>query len=130
VEQEHEMKRESFVTSALAVSMPAVASLSEDTPPLATSIPFALCGGIRDWRADGRHTLYIQARNLQWYHAALVGSCFELPFVHRMGFIAAPMGAFDRFSSVIVNGEPCPVSSPVPNEAPAQSASTESPATR
>jgi hypothetical protein len=37
------------------------------------SIPFADHGGIRDWRADGDRSMWIEGRNGQWYYAELFG---------------------------------------------------------
>jgi hypothetical protein len=74
-------------------------------------IPFANLGGIRDWRAIDDHTLYVQGRGEKWYRVELLGPCTGLPFEHAIGFVAEPLGSFDRFSSIVVEGRECPVSS-------------------
>lgn len=76
------------------------------------SIPFANMGGIYDWSADGNSALYIESLNKQWYHAQLLGPCIGLPFAQRVGFVSEPgSGAFDKFSSILVDGQECPLKS-------------------
>ncbi len=74
------------------------------------SIPFANLGGVYDWAADGDHALYIEGIDRKWYHVELLGPCIDLPFAQRIGFVTEPgSGAFDRFSSILVRGQQCPV---------------------
>lgn len=80
-------------------------------PPEQAEIPFAKMGGIRDWQADGDRALYVQGRNQQWYRAELMGSCMDLPFVERIGFVIEPNGEFDRWSSIVVHGQECVLTS-------------------
>jgi hypothetical protein len=75
------------------------------------SIPFVNHGGIRDWRATDDHTLYIQAQNQQWYKATTVGDCIGLDFEDRIGFDAGATDTFDKFSRLVVRGQPCPIQS-------------------
>lgn len=75
------------------------------------SIPFANLGGIRDWRATSDDTLYIQGRSGQWYRASLLGDCQGLRFEQSIGFVIEPSGSFDKFSSILVNGHECPLTS-------------------
>ncbi|HVY83228.1 MAG TPA: DUF6491 family protein [Steroidobacteraceae bacterium] len=83
---------------------------SADAPKHA-EIPFANMGAIRDWQADGDQALYVQGRNQQWYHAELMGPCMELPFAERIGFVVEPSGDFDRWSSIVVRGQQCVLTS-------------------
>ena len=73
------------------------------------SIPFANHGGIRNWRADDNRSMWIEGRDGQWYHAEMFGPCFGLDFADRVGFVVAPYGSFDRYSSVIVDGQKCAI---------------------
>ncbi len=76
------------------------------------SIPFANLGGVYDWAADGNHALYIEGIDRKWYHAELLGPCIDLPFAEHIGFVTEPgSGAFNRFSSILVRGQQCPVRS-------------------
>ncbi len=73
-------------------------------------IPFANLGGIYDWAADGDRGIYIQSISRQWYYAKLFAPCINLPFAVRVGFVTEPgNGNFDRFSSILVRGQECPV---------------------
>ena len=94
--------------AALAgMAMPAAAEFK----PIEMSIPFVSHGGIRDWRAIDRDTLYVQDTHRHWYRAELMTSCFDLPFTETIGFAAGGTDRFDRFSSVIVRGQLCPLKS-------------------
>ncbi|MCW1986823.1 UNVERIFIED_ORG: hypothetical protein M2348_002573 [Sphingomonas sp. R1F5B] len=79
--------------------------------PVEASIPFVNHGGIRDWRAQGDSTLYVQDQSGQWYRASLMGPAFDLPFAQAIGFDARGTDTFDRFASVVVHGQSYPVQS-------------------
>jgi hypothetical protein len=99
----------SLTGGAYAATTTAPASPAAASPYV--SIPFADHGGIRDWRADGNRSMWIEGRNGQWYYAQMFGPCFGLNFSDRIGFVVAPYGSFDRYSSVIVDGQKCMVES-------------------
>ena len=85
-------------------------SASLASPQAQAVIPFANLGGIYDWAADGTRGIYIQSINRHWYYAKLLGPCIDLPFALRVGFVTEPgNGNFDRFSSILVRGQECPV---------------------
>ena len=86
-------------------------SAAAEFRPIEMSIPFVSHGGIRDWRAIDRDTLYVQDIHGYWYRAELMSSCFDLPFAEAIGFDASGTDRFDKFSSVIVRGQRCPVKS-------------------
>jgi len=115
------MKRVISFATALALGLttgvPAVAAPAEQRQPEA-SIPFVNHGGVRDWQADGRETLYIQGRNRQWYKATLMSPAHDLPFAWAIGFDTGPMNRLDKFSSVIVRGQRYPIVSLVKVDAP------------
>jgi len=81
-------------------------------------IPFVNNGGIRDWRADDSDTLYVQDRHRQWYKATLMHRAIGLPFVQAIGFETRGINSFDRFSSIVVEGQRIPVQSLVRVDAP------------
>jgi len=67
-------------------------------------------GGIYDWAAAGDRGIYIESIDRQWYNAKLLAPCINLPFALRVGFVSEPgNGNFDRFSSILVRGQECPV---------------------
>jgi hypothetical protein len=84
------------------------------------SIPFVDSGGIRDWHAEGRDTLYIQDRHRNWYKATLMMPSHELPFAWAIGFETGPIDRLDRFSNVVVEGRSYPLASLVEVEGPPQ----------
>lgn len=75
------------------------------------SIPFAGQSGIRSWTASDDHTLYLQSAQGQWYDVVLMGPCRGLQSAFRIGVATGPIDTFDRFSSIIVDGQRCAVSS-------------------
>lgn len=97
------MKSPMLVLAAALLSLPAFAAAPE--------IPFADKGGIQDWRADNDRVLYVQGQNRQWYKAELMSDCIGLRFAEHIGFDTEASGAFNKFSSIKVEGRDCPVSS-------------------
>jgi len=77
--------------------------------PADITIPFVNHGGIRDWRADGDHGLYVQDIHNRWYYAKLMSPCTDLPYAERIGFETRGVDTFDKFSSVVVRGQSCQV---------------------
>ncbi len=102
----------SFAIGAVVLgSLAATPAFAQSKKAGDVSIPFVNHGGIRDWRATDDHTLYIQAQNQQWYKATTVGDCIGLDFEDRIGFDAGATDTFDKFSRLIVRGQPCPIQS-------------------
>src|SRR5215207_914068 len=89
-----------------AAIIPTTGAIAQDA-----SIPFVDYGGIQNWSAQNDSTLMVQAMNNKWYRVGLMMSCSGLPFATRVGFDTGPVDTFDRFSSVIVDGQRCPVQS-------------------
>lgn len=81
-------------------------------------IPFANNGGIRNWQADSDRVLYIQGNGQQWFKAELMTNCTGLRFAEQIGFETETSGAFNKFSSIIVEGRKCAVSSFEESEKP------------
>jgi len=108
-----------LIALGLATS-PAVATGDEPEPQASAEarIPFVNNGGIRDWRAEGRDTLYVQDRLRRWYKATLMHPATGLPFAQAIGFETRGIDSFDRFSTVVVDGQRIPVQSLVRVEAP------------
>ena len=105
-----------LIALMMTAAIPAVAAA--DTPSGETGIPFARHGGIRDWRADGNRTLYIEGRLNHWYRAELMSPCHGLNFANAIRFISEPGDRFDRFSKIVVDGQVCHVSSLTKAEKP------------
>ena len=94
-------------TAALLVAAPGVAAPSSGD----AEIPFASHDGIQSWIAPNDSTIYLQGTHDQWYRADLTGPCTGLPFASRVGFQTGFGDTFDDSSSIVVNGQPCPVTS-------------------
>jgi len=76
-----------------------------DTPRAV--IKFADHGGINDWRATDRKTLYVEGRHGDWFKATVFGTCPGLRFTDTIGFETESNGDLDVFSAVLVNGRRC-----------------------
>jgi len=102
-----------LVGPALAQPAPAQA----DPPPADTAereearIPFANRGGIRDWKAVDRDTVYFQDRQRRWYRAELFSPATGVEFVQFIGIETGPSDTFDRFSSLFIDGQKYAISS-------------------
>ena len=92
--------------AASAIS-PALADPPKKAPDV--SIPFVSHGGVKDWRAVDDHTLYIEATGGQWFKATTMGACIGLDFADKIGFDGGGTDTFDKFSRLIVRGQPCPI---------------------
>ncbi len=73
--------------------------------PAATYIAFANQGGVRDWRADDKDTIYFQDRNRRWFKAELIVPSFDLPFTQFIGIDAEPGDRLDKFSTIYIKGQ-------------------------
>jgi hypothetical protein len=109
------------------LAVAAVPALADSPPQAATaekqaSIPFVNSGSIRDYRAVGRDTLYVQSVGGKWYRAKLMSDCLDLPYAQAIGFDARGTNRFDRFSAVIVRGQRCALTSLVQSGPPPKKA--------
>ena len=114
------MKTSLLLAAALAAlpAAQAMAAPAHAPAPAQASIAFVNHGGIRDWRAVGSDTLFVQDRSRNWYRADLMGPCLDLPFAQTIGFETRGIDTFDRFSTVRVRGQRCAVQSLVRSDAP------------
>jgi len=107
---------------ALLVAVPALAAKPGPAPGGEASIAFPNHGGIYDWHAVDRETLYVQDASRRWYLAKLMGPCLDLDFASRIGFVSSGNDVFDRFSSILVKGQRCPLQSLVRSGPPPKKA--------
>ncbi len=110
---------------AVCLMMPSVLASAQETSAQEAvgkseqaRIHFVNRGAIRDWQPDGERGLWIRANHRQWYYADLSFRCNGLDFVNSIGFDTGPVGSFDKFSTVLVDGQRCPVASVVKSEPP------------
>jgi hypothetical protein len=121
----------------LAAVLVPIAAVAADPPVVATpagapepqaSIGFANHDGIYDWRVVNDRTVLIEGLNRQWYKATLLSSCIDLPFAERIGFETNPDGSFDKFSSIKLRNQNCPLISLVKTAPPAKKSKPHKPA--
>jgi hypothetical protein len=93
-----------------------------------TRIPFADHGGIYNWRVVDSRTVLIQGQDRRWYKAVLLSPCIDLPFAERIGFESNADGSFDKFSSIQVRDQNCPLVSLVETTAPPKAVKAKKPA--
>jgi hypothetical protein len=116
----------SVLLSGVVVSA-AMADSPAATPAAApeVQIPFANHGGIYNWQVVNDRTVLIQGQNRKWYKATLFSACIGLPFAaERLGFESNADGSFDKFSSIKLRGQNCPLVSLVDSAPPEKKAKT------
>ncbi|MFN3618918.1 DUF6491 family protein [Sphingorhabdus sp.] len=111
-----------FLLAAAAVSVPAFATkpAAFGWPELGieTRINFPYQGTIRNFEADGNDGIWLEDRQRRWYYADVIGTCQDLTFAQAIGFDTRGSSTLDRFSSIIVRGERCPLASLVTSSKP------------
>lgn len=124
------MKQIILTASLIAASLAAAPAMSNPAPAPAhaapaareAAIPFVDTGSIRNWRAVDRDTLYVQDTHNRWYRAELMSPCIDLPFAETIGFDVRGTNRFDRFASIVVRGQNCPLTSLVESSPPPRKA--------
>lgn len=76
-----------------------------------TQIVFPNQGAIRNFEADGNEGIWLEDRQRRWYYADFIGGCQELNFAQAIGFDTRGSVTFDKFSTILVAGERCPIAS-------------------
>lgn len=124
------IKTVSGVVIAGVLASVAAAAFAAD-PPAAkpeARIPFADHHGISGWQVVNDRTLLIEGQNRVWYKATLMSSCLDLPFSEAIGFKTNPDGSFDKFSSIRLRHQTCPLISLVKTDPPKKKATPAKPA--
>ena len=108
------------ISCAAAVALASSAAHSAAPPAIGQEarIPFVNRGAVRDFRVEGRDTVYLRAQRGRWYRATFFGKCFGLPFAQTIGIDTAGRSVLDRYGALIVSGERCQFQSLVRVEAP------------
>lgn len=100
-------------------SLSAQTAEQEPTPlGVETSIVFPDNSSIRNWQADGNRGIWVQDRQRNWYYGSFAGFCSNLNFAQAIGVETRGVNRLDRFSTIIVRGESCPLSSFVTSTPP------------
>jgi hypothetical protein len=120
------MKKMILAMVAAALAAPSAAAPAREAPAAAREevrIPFVNFGGVRSFHADDDDVVYLQDRSRRWYRAELIGNCFGLRWANRLGVDTRGSTSVDRFSTLIVDGERCQLSSLTRSEKPERRAS-------
>jgi hypothetical protein len=103
----------------LCMAADAPSTVAANQPPAAEArIPFADHHGIYNWQVLNDKTMLVQSQDRKWYKATLMGHCNDLPFAEDVGFKTNADGSFDKFSSISVRHQSCPLVSLVETAAP------------
>lgn len=100
-----------FLSAAALALLPTSAYAEEANKTAAAEnsadayIPFANNGGVRNWRAEDRDTVYFQDRKRNWYRAELAGSATDLPYTLFLGIDSGASDRLDKWSSIYVRGQ-------------------------
>jgi hypothetical protein len=114
------MRKILIVAAAFLAAAPALAQADKDEAQ--ASIPFVNHGGVRNFEAVDNDTLYIEGQHRRWYRAELAGYCPELGFAQAIGFETRGPDTLDRFGTLIVRGQRCPLKSLVESGPPPKKA--------
>lgn len=76
---------------------------------------------IRDYQPQDRETLYVQTRSRTWFRVETMGRCEALPWAHNIAIDRRSGSSLDRFSTLLVERERCPVASVVASGPPPRS---------
>ncbi|QCB56810.1 hypothetical protein E5675_03285 [Sphingopyxis sp. PAMC25046] len=82
------------------------------------SIVFPSDSSIRNWQADRGRGIWIQDRQRNWYYGIFAGFCRDVDFAQAIGVETRGAGRLDKFASIIVRGERCPLTSFVTSAPP------------
>lgn len=110
----------SLAAVLLPLSAPAAAEPAKEPRALGveSSIVFPSDSSIRNWRADDGRGVWIQDRRGDWYYGAFAGYCRDVDFAHAIGVETRGTSRLDRFATIIVRGERCPLTSFVTSAPP------------
>ena len=101
--------------AALLLPLSAAAAIEPAEEPRAlgveASIVFPSDSSIRNWQADRDRGIWIQDRRRNWYYGTFIGICRDVDFAHAIGVETRGAGRLDKFASIIVRGERCPLTS-------------------
>jgi len=116
--------RQKLALSLAAMLLP-LSAAAADEPQKApreigaeASIAFPGDTTIRNWRADRERGIWVQDRRGDWYYGLFAGICRDVDFAQAIGFDTRGQARLDRFATLLVRGERCPLVSFVNAEPP------------
>lgn len=100
------MKFSSILLPFAALALAPTAAHAEEARKASNDyIAFANHGGVRDWRAEDRDTVYFQDGQRHWYRAELMAPASDLPFTQFIGIDSDPGDRLDKFSTIYIRGQ-------------------------
>ena len=110
--------------AAALLSLSAVAAADEPAAKapralgVESSIVFPNDATIKTWEADGEDGIWIQSRQRDWYYGKFATICRDLDFAHGIGIDNRGTSQLDRFATILVGRERCPLISFVTSAPP------------
>jgi hypothetical protein len=83
-----------------------------------SGIVFPSDSSIRNWKADRDRGIWIEGRRGEWYYGSFAGICRDLDFAQAIGVDVRGSARLDRFATILVRGERCPLTSFVSSAPP------------
>ncbi|MDP9414035.1 MAG: DUF6491 family protein [Pseudomonadota bacterium] len=111
-------KLRAALAAAIAVGGCAAPAPPAPAGPEEARIAFLHLSPLRTFQAVGRDTIYIRGPGRRWYRATTLGPCINLPWALSIGVDTRGSPTLDRFSTLIVEGERCPLQSVVRSAQP------------
>ncbi len=110
----------SLLLAAALVATPAYAKPATQPRELGveTSIAFPGNATIRNWQADDDDGVWIQDGRKNWYYGKFFGPCHNIDFAQAIGVDTAGLSRLDRFSTILVRGDRCQLTSFVTSAPP------------
>lgn len=115
--------------AAALLSLSAVAAADEPASKASpralgveSSITFPNSATIKNWRADGEDGIWVQDRSGDWYYGKFAVFCRNADFALAIGIDNRGTSTLDRYATIIVGHERCPLisfvsSAPPPSKA-------------
>lgn len=109
-----------FLAASLSLAVATADGAERAEPELGveSSIMLPSDSSIRNWQADGDRGIWVQARGGRWYYGTFAGLCFEIDSALAIAVDTRGLSRLDRFSTILVRGERCPLSSFVTSAPP------------
>jgi hypothetical protein len=106
--------RKLILTAAAVCSIAGLAHAQPNPKAAANkqvSIPFVDYGGVQDWRTTPQGDLLLRGTGNNYYRARFMGPCPNLKFGMRIGIPGGAMDSLDKFSTIYVGHDACPLKS-------------------
>lgn len=83
-----------------------------------SSIVFPSDASIRNWQADRDRGIWVEGRRGEWFYGTFASFCRDIDFAQAIGVDTRGVSRLDKFATILVRGERCPLTSFVTSAAP------------